>query len=67
MDSGLVQENQRQQPASNQNGKAFTNKDFKRKPPGSFHKTIDVMTGLLGDLDTKMSKLRNERKTLVIG
>ena len=51
---------------SNINGKGVSYLDFKRKPPGNFHKTLEMMSSLIGDLDGKMLKLRNERKTLVI-
>lgn len=38
--------------------------DFKRKPNKVFGRTIDLVTNLLGELDSKMSKIKAERKTL---
>lgn len=35
-------------------------------PGTSFYKTLDMMNGLLGDLDVKMNKLKAERKALAI-
>lgn len=48
----------------NFNAVEVTPVDFKRKPNKVFHKTIDLVTSLLGELDSKMSKIKAERKTL---
>ena len=59
------QENQ-QYVTSNVNGNVWYDYRFQAKAAGNFHKTLDMMSSLMGDLDTKMVRLRNERKTLVI-
>ena len=35
-------------------------------PGASFYKTLDLMNNLMGDLDSKMNKLKAERKALAI-
>ena len=46
--------------------KESNTKDFKRKQNISFGKTLNMMSSLIGDLDSKMNKLRSQRKTLII-